>query len=217
MLQDSKDAAKAVQALRSDKTLTAMTYADYLKSKGYATRNSSSNSSRPLPQTIARDRTGDPTSSSSTVAATASVPAAAETLKVVQDLREAVAAKKQAQQAKAIQQQQQQQQQQQDAEAAADSDGTQLLASAVAAATVGQNQNSGAPDKVEFPTSSSSSSSSEVVGSSSSSSSGGDGSSAAQQRLKALQQLSRPSRPGPALQRPAVRPTFPPSNNGQTK
>jgi hypothetical protein len=52
---------------------------------------------------------------------------------------------------------------------------------------------------------------------SSSSSSSGDGSSAAQQRLKVLQQLSRPSRPGPALQRPAVRPTFPPSSNGQTK
>jgi hypothetical protein len=113
ILQSAKDAAKAVQLLRQEKGITAMTYADYFNSKGHGRSSSSSSgggsTARPIPQSI------------SLVEAVSSMPTAADSRKVVEDLRAAAAAKsaeKQAQeQLRAKQQQQQQQQQQHEADA----------------------------------------------------------------------------------------------------
>jgi hypothetical protein len=196
ILQSAKDAAKAVQLLRQEKGITAMTYADYANSKGHSSQSSSSSSSgastaRPVPQSI------------SVVEAVSSMPTAADSMRVVEDLRAAAAAKsaeKQAQeQIKAEQQQQQQQQADADVESyamreplnAATSDGQEL-----------PGQQSGAEIVAADSNDSSSSSSTaqrapvDVGGAALQST----------QQLRLVQQLQRPVRPQPVLQRPTMRP-----------
>jgi hypothetical protein len=192
LLGSAKDAVKAIQLLRADKSLTAMTYADYFISKGHGgSGGEGALVSRPVPPSIVLPDPSPPK------------PSAADSLKVVQDLKVATAAAKTAAAAAAAGKQQQQQE-----EEVVQND---------------QQQQQGPADAAD------SGSSRSIENTSSTSSSTGDTSSStgsqqppssppllsAQQRLRLVQPVRPPQQQTP-LQRPVARPSGSPPGSSSS-